>query len=140
MGGVQKCIVAIDGWQMQCCGVPFKVGDKVEWIVGKHGLPSKVSSDIVDYYYEHHSSEWRALYKATGRVSKITTLFYSVEPHPDPNKNQGRTHSWVYKESVDVTEADGWDEDIGELKFGGYEVCLHHYTVRPALQREITFS
>lgn len=28
---MESCVVSYDSWQMQCCGDPFSVGDKIEW-------------------------------------------------------------------------------------------------------------
>lgn len=30
---MRDCTVFYECWQMQCCGVPFSVGDVVKWLV-----------------------------------------------------------------------------------------------------------
>jgi len=135
-----KCVVLIDDWQMQCCGVPFKVGEKVEWIVQEWAKTMKDSLVEVDYYYEHHSSEWQKLFKIVGFVDAIKALYYTLELHPNPDENHGCTHHRVYKKTVDVIEADGWDTDIDGFEFGDYKIVLRDFVIRPAEKVEITFS
>lgn len=43
--------VYYDGWQMDCCGEPFKIGDMVQWDCVKSNNDFLVQAD---YYYEAH--------------------------------------------------------------------------------------
>ena len=145
--GTKVCVIAIEDWQIQCCGTSFKVGDKVEWIVHEYGKPSDVTVRMVEYYYEHHSSDWQKLFKAVGIVAEIKALFYSYEERPNQYGNkQGVVRHRVYEKAVDVEFAygsaddDGWHEDIDGFEFGEYEVTLRDCTIRPARESEVTFS
>lgn len=66
--------------QMQCCGDPFTIGDRVKWPVC---LPTvlKTSVDIgkIGYCYEAHGSEAK-LFRLNGRVVKILGLYEKFVP------------------------------------------------------------
>ena len=137
----KNCVVAVSDWQMQCCGEPFKIGGTVEWLLHRYGKPSEIYDGLVDYYYDHHTDKWRELYKAVGVVGRIMALYYKIEP---PSEDKRGTPEFVsrciYKKAVEVNEADGWEDDDGDLKFRGYEVYLSNCTIRPAEKYEVTFS
>jgi hypothetical protein len=136
----RKCIIAVEDWQMQCCGTPFRVGDSVDWIVHKCGKPSEVTDRMVEYYYEHHSSEWQELFRAEGIVDEIKALFCRLELRPSEYGNHSLVNYRVYETAIEVESADGWDEDVDGLEFGEYEVTLRDCVVRPAQKAEVTFS
>jgi len=135
-----SCTISVENWQMQCCGTPFSVGDKVEWLVYKHDRVSVVTGRAIEYYYEKHSSDWRELLMLTGTVDEIKALFVSIELHPNPAENHNCTHHCVYRNHKVIEYADGWDKDSEELELGEYEVRLIDCTVRPAKKSEVTFS
>lgn len=146
-GGRQTCVIIIEDWQMQCCGATFKIGDKVKWIAHKYEKPSEVTGRMVEYYYEHHSSEWQELFKAEGVVAEIKALFCRYEERPNPyGDKKGVLRYPIYEKAVDVDFAygcaddDGRYEDIDGLEFGEYEVVLRDCVIRPAKESEITFS
>lgn len=56
MSILHQCVVLYEDWQMQCCGVPFKIGDTVRWIVMKSdSYNPPVDVGTIDYYYEAHN-------------------------------------------------------------------------------------
>jgi len=137
----KKCVIAIDDWQMQCCGTPFKLGDDVEWILHRHGKKSKLTDNMVEFYYEHHSSEWENLFKATGAVDKIEALFCRYEKRPNEHGNKkGFVNYAIYEKALNVDAADGWHGDVDGLKFVAYEVTLRDCVIVPAKKTEVTFS
>ena len=135
-----KLIIYIEDWQIQCCGKPFKIGDTVEWIVHEDGKPSECSDNVIAYYYEHQSSDWEKLFIITGVVDASKALFYYLELRQYPDKKRGAYYQPIYKMAREVLVADGWDEDIKNLEFGGYEVSLRNFVIRSAQELEITFS
>jgi hypothetical protein len=79
-----QCVVLYEDWQMQCCGVPFKIGDTVKWIVAKldsNEIPVDVGT--INYYYEAHSSNYKELFILFGVVDEIRALYYKYEELPD---------------------------------------------------------
>ena len=135
-----KCVIDIEDWQMQCCGDPFKIGDTVEWIIHRLEDYNAPPENGAEYYYEHHSSEWNELFMVIGVVTEIKAQYYKHEKRTPTEKHPQGYIAHIYKKSVNVNEADGWDEDIGKLKFGGYAVALTDFTIRPANKEEVTFS
>jgi len=143
----EKCVIVIEDWQMQCCGTSFKLGDRVDWLVAKYGKRSEVTESDIDYYYEHHSSEWEKLFKAKGTVAKIQAMYCRLEARPNEFGNkQGMVNYRIYEKAVEVDTAygcgddEGWHDDIDGLEFGEYELTLHNCDIAPAKQSEVTFS
>ena len=51
----KKCTVFYAVWQMQCCGTPFSIGDKVEWtVLSNNAFNSPVDIGKIDYCYDAH--------------------------------------------------------------------------------------
>ena len=135
---MQKCVVFIEDWQIQCCGDPFKIGDNIEWTVWKWKKGFEESLDGVDFVYENHgSAQSEALFTLRATVSKIKARYYKEELCPDqetPDEQEElypeqespdeRMFYRVYAKTVDVTEADGRDKDIDNMRFGSYVVTL----------------
>lgn len=134
-----KCAVFYDSWQLECCGRPFGIGDTVKWLVlevGDDGLNSPVDMGRVDYCYEAHSCEWQELFMLEGRVERIQTLYQKYEPSKDNPRYLVPTGGML----ADAQRADGFEEDIDDLKATGYLVDICDYTVRPARKEEVTFK
>lgn len=125
---MKVCTVYYESWQLQCCGEPFKVGDKVEWncVIAKgyknaHGI-------IVDLEEEHHGF---ATHSVTGFVTKIL-----AERSEFP---KGQKEVWYEKACTiqeEIKRADGWEsdyksDDVKDRTFWGYIVELKDVTVKP---------
>lgn len=140
---MSNCVVFYEGWQMECCGIPFKIGDSIEWLVkksktGDAGLP--VDIGIIDYYYEAHTSEYKMLSVLRGTVTEIRALHMKYErPSEKPENSSYRVP--VSGIIVNVEKAAGWDEPVEKgLIFSDYIVNLENVYVRPAKKSEVTFS
>jgi hypothetical protein len=137
---VDKCTVLIEDWQMQCCGEPFSIGSYVNWLVLKYYKPFIYHKDVdaVNYCYEHHSSDWKKLFKINGSVITITACYcFFIPDITDPTRH--RKIKTPGGATQPVTQADGWDEDIGEQEFGSYVVCIDNVSIRPAKESEVTY-
>lgn len=71
-----QCVVFYEGWQIECCGTAFSIGDAIKWPVGKGtqlNTPVKVAT--IDYCYEAHDSNWKKLFVLEGslRISRFYT-------------------------------------------------------------------
>ena len=74
-------LVFYEYWQMECCGNPFKVGDKIKWLVTEsEGLRLPIDVGRVNYIYEAHSSELEKLYMFEGAVTEISILYVKYVP------------------------------------------------------------
>ena len=125
---MNECIVYYESWQLQCCGDPFSVGDKVEW-------DCKIPSDyknahgiIIDFEEEHHGF---ATHSITGTVTKIL-----AERSEFPKGKKGVWYERVQTIQEEIQHADGWesqleDDDTTDRTFWGYIVELHDVTVKP---------
>jgi len=126
---------------MQCCGEPFKIDDIINWLAvkwNKNDWSCDIDVGPIDYYYEHHSSEWKKLFKITGKVKQIQTLYRKFEP--DPKDPTGRSRIRTSWKSHLAESADGWDENIGEYRLNGYVVILENVKIAPANKTEVTFK
>lgn len=63
--------VYYDGWQMDCCGKPFSVGDLVKWMCIKSIKGNWIID--VDYFYEAHDDSDYVIY---GKVVHIDAIQY----------------------------------------------------------------
>ncbi|MCL2125363.1 MAG: hypothetical protein FWH33_05160 [Oscillospiraceae bacterium] len=135
---IEKCVVSYDDWEMQCCGDPFKIGDRIKWPVYKRVDEDNIDTDSaldgVDYIYEAHGMKHpRDMYTLIGTVDEIKADYYKIELRTRLSIHNGQkpvpTH--VYEKSFDVTEADGWDKDIDDLEFGSYRVTIRDCELLP---------
>jgi hypothetical protein len=134
------CTILIDDWQMQCCGEPFSVGDTVSWLAARwDGEPlTYMDAGKIDYYYEHHSEDYKKLFKVTGKVAKIQALYCTLAP--DPADPSGVTKIKIQGTAFPVLNmADGYEEDIDGQEFDAYLVRLEDIKIMPAKQSEVTF-
>jgi hypothetical protein len=79
-----EATVCIEHWQMECCGDPFKIGDRVEWTAVK-GVPFNDILDVgaIDYWYENHFETDGNVFIITGTVVQITLIYYYYELNTD---------------------------------------------------------
>lgn len=114
---------------MQCCGEPFRLGDRVAWtvratdtdwleaILGTHAEPG------VDAVEDHHGGVPEGTAPTRGRVTRIAAVHCRYAPRygSDSHTSYPVPGSGVltYLES-----ADGWIADRGDERFAGYLVEL----------------
>jgi hypothetical protein len=86
--------VWVDGWQMQCCGEPFTVGDRVSWRLRdpdpeRPGLvPGSDLARGVDKAEEHHGG----LSEDAAPVAGVVTSIHAVHCRYAPLPDQASTH------------------------------------------------
>ena len=118
-----NCKVYYELWQMQCCGIPFKIGDTVKWQIIKEpqfGFDFGLLNDV-DYAYEAHDHTAK-LFNFTGVVTRIWGLYERYEP----SKDNPKFLSPVYGELIETDHADRKDKAIGDLELGGYVIELEN--------------
>lgn len=120
-----ECTIFYESWQIQCCGDPFSVGDRIEWTChmpweykNAHGFP-------LDFEEDHHGSSTHTI---TGTVSRII-----VERGEFPKGKRVENITPIHEE---ITKADGWesnypDDKDTERTFWGYIVMLNDVIVKP---------
>jgi len=134
---LKECSVFYEEWQMACCGEPFKVGDRINWLVLAGG-PVNIAVEIghIDYSYEAHSSEWKKLFVLEGTVKKIELLYEKYEPMAD----NPRCLYPVDGIMVEADSARGFEKDYKDMKINGYVIKISDYAVRKAMKKEVTFK
>lgn len=130
---MESCVVSYDSWQMQCCGNPFSVGDKIEWTceipkkdVNRHGVK-------IDFLEEHHGDETHTI---TGTVTKII-----AERSESPQGEKVVSYHEVDIICDELQHADGWEseyesDEVVDRTFWGYIVELKDVTLKKLLVRK----
>ena len=114
--------VFYESWQIQCCGKPFKIGDRVRWSCV---LPADKEKTIcghkIDFNEEHHGNETHSI------IGSITDIL-SVTQKDSPNKK-----SYEFDQSKlmlnNLVAADGYESekkatDENYYIFWGYIVTM----------------
>ena len=120
--------VWVDGWQMQCCGEPFTVGSQVSWTLGDVdrdwlGTVLGARAAGVDAAGDHHGGSSGEAPETAAIVSGISVVHCRYAPAPGGDAKV----LYPVRDSAVVTElssADGWTPDRGDLQFAGYLVDL----------------
>lgn len=111
----------IAGWELQCCGDPFAVGDEVRWRLS----PADDQEWLVDLLgagntpvaalYDHHASDDVA--DVPAMVLGIEAVFCSFQQH-------GRTLTPIAGSATREKRAtaNGWEPESDPARFVGYLV------------------
>ena len=125
---IDECAVYYESWQLQCCGQPFAVGDKVEWTGILPNEYKNAHGILIDFEEEHHGF---ATLGITGTVTKIIS-------ERSRFKKGEREASYVKANCLheELDRADGHesvhaDNDEAVHTFWGYIVFLKDVTVKP---------
>ncbi len=125
---MNECMVYYESWQIQCCGKPFSVGEKVEWTCKIPSDYKNAHGIIIDFDEDHHGFPTNSI---TGTVTKIL-----AERSEFP---KGEKEVWYERAKTiqeELQHADGKesvkeDDDSTERTFWGYIVELHDVTIKP---------
>lgn len=113
--------VWIAGWEMQCCGDRFAIGDDVRWRLSPAGhegwLTELFGADAgpITSLYDHHTSEDVPEVDVT--VAGIDAVFCHYE-------QRGRDHVPIAGSATREarTAVTGWEPESGPIEFVGYLV------------------
>lgn len=120
----------MDGWQMECCGRPFRVGGLVEWTLSVDKdlgwLADILGSDIASQiacFEDHHGALPEGAPVTYGKVRAIQAVRWRYEARP------GGSAKALYPVPgtgtfASVERADGRESKTGEACFAGYLVDL----------------
>lgn len=132
---MDRCTIYYESWQLQCCGDPFSVGDKVEWTgTLPHGF-KYAHGTIIDYEEEHHGF---ATLNITGTITR-----YIAERSEFPIGERGVVYDKAKTIKEDLHHANGCESDLPddettERTFWGYIVELEDVTVTPLEEKTNT--
>lgn len=124
----EECAIFYESWQIQCCGDPFSVGDRVEWTgVTPYEYPV-ADGVIIDFVEDHHDAAFLSIKGTVERIVAHRSEF-----------PRGKRETNYYKAviiSEELQTADGHeseipDDDTTERTFWGYVVTLKDVVVEP---------
>lgn len=118
---MDECVIYYESWQLQCCGEPFSVGDKVDWTCVMPSEYKHAHGIVLDCDEEHHVG---ATHCIKGTITKIL-----VERSEFP---KGKREVWYESANViheEIQHADGWESDYKDDEktdrtFWGYIITL----------------
>lgn len=120
-------LVWVDGWQLECCGDPFAVGDVVtwdctdaddEWLASTLGPQA---ARTIRFAEQHHDEPAADHPVVRGTVVGIQAAFCRYAPGPDPTLLQPVPGSGVLRA---IRSTGTGDEDPSGAHFLGYVVTL----------------
>jgi hypothetical protein len=126
-------LVWVSDWEVQCCGVPFGVGDQVDWRLSRgddttllETVAGPVGRDVTSFY-DHHSQDDSPPAPCRLLIREISAVYCryaqrSRSPVRTPAAGSARIES---RRSVN-----GWEPDRDGLRFVGYLVSAEHMTER----------
>jgi hypothetical protein len=120
----------MDGWQMECCGRPFRVGDVVEWTLSADKdlgwladvLGSGIASQI-GFCEDHHGGLPEDAPVTRGKVRAIQAVRWRYEAGPGGSA-KARYPVPGTAMLASAERADGRESQTGEACFAGYLVDL----------------
>lgn len=121
---IDKCRIVYESWQMQCCGEPLHLGQKVELLSCnyKQNLDDN-DSYLFDFLEEHHHGY---SLKLTGIIQSLSAVF--VEEY-----SQGTTlmnHPDNKFVEIPITKIDRYGADINDSRFKPNGAMDYHVTLR----------
>lgn len=123
-----KCIIYYESWQIQDCGDPFEVGEKIEWPCTKSSDFKNAHGIAIDFQEDRYGF---STYSVCGTVDKIIAE-RSEFPKGKKNADYG-TAQTIHEE---ISKANGWeselkDDETTERTFWGYIVTIKDAVVKP---------
>ena len=130
---MDSCTLYYESWQIQCCGDPFAVGDKVEWECISPSAYKNAHGTIIDFDEDHHGFATHAI------EGVITKIIAERSEFPKGKREVRYDKAETIKE--ELQHADGWesdkrDDETTERTFWGYIVELKDVTVRPLKKKK----
>lgn len=128
---LDTCNIYYEAWQIQCCGKPFKIGDRVRWSCTIPKDEQIACEHKIDFCEEHHLDQTHTIEGTiTGilaeiAVSLIGNLNYDSAPKytmplqeadgyetEELCREQGNRYFWGYIVSMKDVEVTEYDEKL----------------------------
>ena len=119
---------------MECCGVPFKIGDTVFWyVINGKGIKPTIDIDEMDYYYEAHSDsdDDNDLLILKGIIKDISICYNKYDLVKGEHHNMLVPVKGTTK-LIKTDNSEVKDEYLDGLRASGYIIDLEEINVRPA--------
>ena len=123
-----ECKIYYEAWQLQCCGDPFAVGDKVDWTCVMPTEYRNAHGIILDFEEEHHGF---ATHSICGTVAKII-----AERSEFPRGKRITYYPQAETIQEEILKANGHEKDFHddeetERTLWGYIVTIKDAVVKP---------
>lgn len=123
-----ECTIYYESWQIQCCGDPFEVGEKVEWTCTMPTDFKNAHGVVIDFVEEHHGFSTHSI---CGTVEKII-----AERSEFPKGKRIANYETAHTIQEEISKANGWesnfkDDETTERTFWGYIVTIKDAVVKP---------
>ena len=133
---MNNCIVLYDDWKFECCGENFEVGSNIKWLVlNAESIKTLIKTDKIDCYYEAHSSDYKKLLILKGTIKQIKALYEKYKTSDD----NPRLLVPVDGVLANIHSSKEKKNKKDNVKFSSYLVYIENYSIRPALENEVTF-
>lgn len=120
------CTVLYEGWQMQCCGQPFKIGDMVKWDIFAFNETLTDIPQTIEYIYNAHYETSDGLLILQGIVHQINAIYTKYKASAD-NPQLLVPVSSLLKSLV---KADGNEEEVNGMTFDSYIIVLGDVSIK----------
>lgn len=121
-------------WQMMCCGVPFVVGDEVEWSVRLNKNHSEGIESIIDFFEDHHYHNGDDILRLRGKVDRILLEYSDGNSRKTLSRNDGQECRYISRQNEkllykDIECADGEHELPEDYEEWAYVITLSNVIV-----------
>lgn len=129
------CKLYYESWQLQCCGDPFAVGDKVNWTCVMPTEYKNAHGIIIDFEEEHHGF---ATHSISGTVAQII-----AERSEFPKGKRVVHYPQAKTIQEEIPKANGHEKDFSsdektDRTFWGYIVTLKDAVLKPLPDSTLT--
>lgn len=128
------CTVLYEGWQMQCCGQPFNIGDIIKWDVFAFNKKLTDVNQEIEYIYDAHYETSDGLLVLQGTVHHIDAVYTQYKP----SKDNPKFHIPISSILRNVVNADGYEEEMNGVSFDSYIVVLRDITIKKVANEQHT--
>lgn len=129
-----ECRIYYESWQIQCCGDPFAINDKVDWTCAMPKEYKNAHGIIIDFEEDHHGF---ATHSISGTVTQII-----AERSEFPKGKRVVCYPQAEIIQEEVYKANGYEKEISsdeetDRTFWGYIVTLKDAVVKPLSETKI---
>lgn len=128
------CTVLYEGWQMQCCGQPFSIGDIVRWDVFAFNKTLTDVNQAIEYIYDAHYETSDGLLILQGTIHQISAIYTKYKSPADNSRLLIPVSSLLRS----VVKADGYEAEIDGMTFNSYIVVLRDVGIKEVADKQHT--
>lgn len=128
------CTVLYEGWQMECCGQPFSIGDVVKWDVFAFNKTLTDVTQTIEYIYDAHYETSDGLLTLQGTVHQINAIYTKYKSSTDNPQFLIPVSSLLKS----IVKADGDEEEMNGMTFNSYIVVLRDISIKEVANKQHT--